>query len=119
MLENHQGEILVSKRKQSQIQGGLWEFPGGKIEANETTFAALQREVQEELAYTLKTAKQFYCVTHNYETYTVELEFWQAQDNHPKIYANENQQLQWLKKIKLSELPMPKANQGLIKKLLK
>jgi len=119
VLENHQGELLVGKRKKSQTQGGLWEFPGGKVESNETSFVALQREIQEELAYTLTKAKHIYSITHRYETYRVQLEFWQALDKQPNIHANENQQLQWIKKEELAELPMPEANQGLIEKLLK
>ncbi len=55
-LVNPQGQFLLQQRPYAKEHGGLWEFPGGKVELNETLSAALIREVREELALTLVEA---------------------------------------------------------------
>ena len=53
VVKNTEGHILISLRDESLHQGGLWEFPGGKIESGETAEQALARELKEELAITV------------------------------------------------------------------
>ena len=59
-------EILIARRPDHLHQGGLWEFPGGKIEANETTYQGLVRELNEELAIKVIAANPFMQVSHDY-----------------------------------------------------
>ncbi|HFC29761.1 MAG TPA: (deoxy)nucleoside triphosphate pyrophosphohydrolase [Oceanospirillales bacterium] len=117
VLENHQGEILVSKRAKNKPQGDLWEFPGGKAEQGESRQQALKREIKEELNYHIKQAKPLICITHDYGKYQVKLDVWYSQDNNPKVKANENQPLKWVKKSQLEQLQMPQADAPIIKKL--
>jgi len=56
VLINPHGQILISKRSASQHQGNKWEFPGGKVEAGETSRQALRREIREELGLVIQSA---------------------------------------------------------------
>ncbi len=49
--------ILIARRPEHKHQGGLWEFPGGKVEPDETVAAALHRELREELAISVQSAE--------------------------------------------------------------
>ena len=53
-LINQQNEVLISLRNSSEEYNGFWEYPGGKVESNETSYDALKREVEEELGITLQ-----------------------------------------------------------------
>ncbi len=117
VLENQNGEILVGKRPKHKPQGGLWEFPGGKKEKNETPKQALQREIKEELGYTIKQAKPFICVHHDYGNYRVKLDVWYGRDLQPKIHNKEQQQLKWVPKEQLKTLKMPAADQPIVAKI--
>ncbi len=55
VIANKNGEILIALRPETKHQGGLWEFPGGKVELNESVRDALARELHEELAIDIKT----------------------------------------------------------------
>lgn len=118
VLENAQGEILVSKRAQDKHQGGLWEFPGGKIEAGETRLQALTREIKEELNYQVISAKPLKCIIHKYADITIKFDVWYSQDNNPIVHANEGQPLKWVIKPELKDLKMPKADEPIIQSIL-
>ena len=60
------GRVLISKRAEHVHQGGLWEFPGGKIEAGESVEAALCREIQEELGINIKNSRPLITLSHHY-----------------------------------------------------
>src|SRR5580692_4901553 len=71
----HQGRLLITQRHADSHLGGLWEFPGGKLEAQETFEQCLIREIREELGMEIAVGKLFEEVTHAYETKTVHLKF--------------------------------------------
>ena len=56
VIENSAGDFLIAQRANHQHMGGYWEFPGGKVESGESIFAALQREIREEVALEIKSA---------------------------------------------------------------
>lgn len=118
VLENQQGDILVAKRAKDKHQGGLWEFPGGKVEAGETRLGALKREIKEELNYDLQQAIPLKCITHQYATLIVKLDVWHSKDKNPQVYANENQPLKWVTKKELTKLTMPEADQPVINAII-
>lgn len=96
--------ILLGKRT-SGYYTGYWEFPGGKIEHNETSQTAVYREIQEELAVTVTDAKEIMTIKHALHVSTLMLYIWQINTYEGKVIPNEQQQLQWapiseLKKIK-------------------
>jgi 8-oxo-dGTP diphosphatase len=118
VLENNQGEILVAKRAEHKHLGGMWEFPGGKVEEGESQLQALKREILEEIDYQLLQAEPLITTTHSYETFTLTLDVWHHKANNPKVFANENQPLKWVKKSTLFELGMPEADKPIINAIL-
>ena len=118
VLENDQGEILIAKRHKNKHQGGLWEFPGGKVEEGETHLQALKREIKEEIDYEIKHATTLKHITHSYEDITIKLDVWYSKVKNPKVKANEKQTIKWVRKSQLPQLKMPAANRPVIQKLL-
>ena len=57
VIQNEEGKILIAQRNLKKSQGGLWEFPGGKIEPNETKEEAIIREIKEEMDIDIETKK--------------------------------------------------------------
>jgi len=92
----HQGKVLAVQRSKAMDLPGLWEFPGGKVEAGETLFAALARELQEEIDVCIDQAEEFMVLEHDYPHAYVRLHIclvksWQGQPR-----GLENQALGWL-----------------------
>lgn len=113
-LENRYGEILLSFRKKHQHQGGLWEFPGGKVEKNETAEEALLREIGEELAYSPNDFTNLIQITHQYSDICVKLYVFYCKDENPLITAAEKQSLKWVKKQRLHLEQTPAADKAII-----
>jgi A/G-specific adenine glycosylase len=69
----HQGRVFIQKRRPGSVWGGLWEFPGGRLEPGETPEQAVAREFAEELDFTLRSVDKIAVVKHGYTTYRVTL----------------------------------------------
>ncbi len=111
-------QFLISHRLKHLHQGGLWEFPGGKIEAHETSEQALYRELQEELNIQVKTAKELFCIQHKYADKQVTLHIWQVTEFDGKEQGMEDQQLRWVKLSELENYEFPEANRVIIEYLM-
>jgi A/G-specific adenine glycosylase len=72
--------------------GGLWEFPGGKQESNETSVEALHREIQEELGIEISVIEEFMSLKHAYSHFTMTLSAFLSVLKPTKIQANPNSQ---------------------------
>ncbi len=118
-LENEKGEILVTKRHSDKHLGGLWEFPGGKLETNESRFEGLKREIKEEVNFDLDAAQPLKCLTHDYGDVLIKLDVWYTKSTNPIVNPNENQQMKWVSYQELQNLSMPEADKPIIKALLK
>ena len=66
-------EVLICRRNKNKDLGGYWEFPGGKLESNESAEQALQRELTEELEMSVRVKTHFTTVIHNYGSFTIKL----------------------------------------------
>jgi 8-oxo-dGTP diphosphatase len=117
VLENHQGDVLLTQRKKHQHLAGYWEFPGGKMERGESAIEALQRECIEELAYHTTANKPILHIHHSYPSINVQLHVFHDINANPSVKPAENQNMQWVKKSKLADIKLPDANHPIIKYL--
>jgi 8-oxo-dGTP diphosphatase len=114
---NPQKEILVALRPLHNPHGGLWEFPGGKSEINETPFDALKREIYEEVGVEVIKATPFICVEHIYDSTLVELDAWHIESWEGIPYGRENQEIRWVSYETLSQLDFPAGNRKIIQEM--
>ncbi|NOU51824.1 8-oxo-dGTP diphosphatase MutT [Pseudoalteromonas sp. JBTF-M23] len=112
-----QRKIFVSKRSEHQHQGGLWEFPGGKVELGESVTDALKRELQEEVNIVTHKSQPFMLIEHDYGDKQVCLDIHLVTDFSGEAKGLEGQQCQWVEVDKLHTLDFPAANQGIVTKL--
>jgi 8-oxo-dGTP diphosphatase len=109
-LFNERGQVLLALRPDHVHQGGLWEFPGGKIEPEEDVYTALGRELREELGIELKAARPLIQVPHEYQDRNVLLDIWRVQSFRGVPRGAEGQRLQWVDPEDLPRWPMPAAD---------
>lgn len=110
IIENAQSEILCALRSPDMALPNLWEFPGGKVEANEDIFSALQREILEELSCTIETDRLFHEHTHEYETFIIELICITCRIVEGEPIPKEHSKLIWLKRENLDSLKWAPAD---------
>ena len=111
--------ILVTRRRAGTHLGGLWEFPGGKIEGGEDPAAALRRELAEELGVPVRVGPLWGILLHRYPERAVRLHFlfaWVARGEPRAVAAEE---LRWVTPEELAELPFPGADRPLAAALLR
>lgn len=111
------GAILIARRPDHVHQGGLWEFPGGKVEADEAVETALQRELHEELGITIQAAEPWLQVRHTYPDKTVLLDVWRVTAWHGKPHGREGQPLRWASPMELADFTFPAADGPIIVRL--
>ncbi|MCK5877468.1 MAG: Nudix family hydrolase [Candidatus Marithrix sp.] len=114
IINNSQGEILLTHRPKQVHQGDLWEFPGGKVEPGETVLAALNRELQEEIAVTIKQARPLIRITHTYLDREVLLDVWQIEQWQGQPWGCEGQLMTWCSPNDLINKQFPAANTPII-----
>lgn len=118
VIINDSDEVLVALRPDRLHQGGLWEFPGGKVEPGETVFAALQREFLEEVSLYISTAEPFMSVAHDYGDKEVLLDVWQSRNFSGEAAGREGQLITWAGRDLLASLDFPEGNRPILEKLL-
>ncbi len=114
VIKNPSGQILISLRDKSLHQGGLWEFPGGKVEASETTEQALARELKEELDIAVQAVSPLITINHRYRDLSVQLRVFTVDRYAGEPKGCEGQPIQWVAPDDLMALPFPAANQPII-----
>ncbi|MCB1802398.1 MAG: Nudix family hydrolase [Gammaproteobacteria bacterium] len=104
------GRILLTQRPQAAHQGGLWEFPGGKLEAGESVEHALRRELHEELGIDLVRHRPLIRITHHYPDRSVLLDVHRVDAWQGEPHGREGQPLAWALPQQLDDYPMPAAD---------
>jgi len=116
---NNKGRVLISKRHSDSHQGGLWEFPGGKVEAGESVYAALQRELLEELDIHIGEAQEMLQIQHDYADKQVLLDVWRVSAFTGIARGREGQPLRWIATGDLLDYDFPAANGPIIAAIMK
>lgn len=114
VIENKNGEVLIAKRHEHLHQGGLWEFPGGKVETGEAVLDALQRELHEELGLNMETAHPLIRTPYLYPDRKVLLDVWRVTAFNGEPHGAEGQRIEWTEKANLSRYEFPAANRPII-----
>lgn len=114
VITNPEGEVLLSLRHPHTHQGGLWEFPGGKLDDGEVVYDALVRELREELGIEVQQAHPLIRVRHAYEDRQVLLDVWEIKRYEGTPVGREGQALQWVSREGLQEIEMPAADRPII-----
>ena len=114
VIKNPAGQCLISLRKASLHQGGLWEFPGGKIEAGENTERALIRELKEELDITVQSFTPLITVNHHYPEVAVKLHVFMIESFAGTVTSREGQPFLWVDPENLTDYSFPAANRAII-----
>ncbi len=119
-LIDPEGRVLLTQRPPGKPMAGLWEFPGGKVEAGETPQACLIREMKEELGITLceRCYAPLTFVSHAYETFHLVMMLYIARRWEGIPLPLEGQQLTWKRPADMGQLPMPAADLPLVQALL-
>jgi 8-oxo-dGTP diphosphatase len=110
------GRILLAQRPEGKSLAGLWEFPGGKLEAGETPEAALIRELHEELDIDIRASclAPLSFVSHSYETFHLLMPLYVCRQWRGTIRMKEHKNLAWVRAARLRDYPMPPADEPLI-----
>ena len=119
VIKGKKQDFLIALRPKSSHQGGLWEFPGGKLKEGETPLEALKRELFEELSIKVTKAEPLISLSHDYHDKLVSLDVWSVCSYEGFPRGNEGQLVRWVPKELLKYYEFPLANQPIIDLLSK
>ncbi len=108
------GQVLIARRPAQVHQGGLWEFPGGKVEPGEDAYRALRRELGEELGVALRAARPLIRLVHDYVHTSVLLDVWRVTDYAGVAQGREAQPVRWVAPAALAQFHFPAANRAIV-----
>jgi A/G-specific adenine glycosylase len=110
VIWNDQGQILIDRRPAQGLLGGLWEFPGGKIEPDETVADCIKREIREELGIEIEVGDRVITVDHAYSHFRVTLIVHHSRHLSGVPQALECDEIRWVTLEEIDQFPFPKAN---------
>lgn len=110
------GRVLIGKRPAGKTLAGFWEFPGGKVEPDETPEACLIRELREELGIEITEAclAPFVFASHAYEDFHLLMPLYLCRRWEGFVAAHEHEALAWVRPERLDDYPMPPADKPLV-----
>lgn len=119
IIENDQNEVLCALRSPEMSIPNMWEFPGGKVEANEDIFSALKREIDEELDCKIETSKEVFNENvHEYETFIINLISIKCKVVEGSPTPSEHSKLIWLKRENIDSLKWAPADIPAVEQLI-
>lgn len=111
-------KILIAERPLGKPYSGYWEFPGGKVEADEDAYHALQRELQEELGICVRAGTHWFDHAHTYPDKTVLLHMWLVDDFTGELQGAEGQTLRWVTLPEMREARLLEGNWPILERLV-
>ena len=117
VIRDEEGRVLMSQRPEDRHMGGLWEFPGGKIDDGEAPDEALIRELDEELGIEIVVQRPLTFAVHEEQDLRILLLFFDAQISGGEPRGNEGQAVEWVAMQDLPSLPTPPTDAQLIRLL--
>ncbi|ABV85735.1 8-oxo-dGTP diphosphatase MutT [Shewanella pealeana] len=118
VIQDPHKRILLAKRPEHLHQGGKWEFPGGKVEKQETTSQALIRELKEEVNLDVVSTEPLMEIHHDYGDKQVFLDIHWVTHFTGEAEGLEGQPVQWVEIEKLTDFEFPEANKAILEKIL-
>ncbi|OPF19153.1 DNA mismatch repair protein MutT [Microcystis aeruginosa KW] len=109
--------ILIDRRLAKGLLGGFWEFPGGKIEGNETVQECIKREVLEEIGIEIAVDSHLITIDHTYSHFRVNLQVYNCRYLSGQARAIECEEIRWVTIQELDNYTFPAANQEIIRAL--
>ncbi|MFB2881744.1 8-oxo-dGTP diphosphatase MutT [Floridanema aerugineum] len=117
VIWNEQGKILIDRRRPEGLMGGLWEFPGGKLEPGETVQDCIKREIQEELAIKVEIGDHLITIDHTYSQFHVTLNVYHCRHESGEPQPIECDEIRWVTVDELPSYEFPIANLQIIQAL--
>lgn len=119
VIRNNRQEILIDRRQDEGLMGGMWEFPGGKIEAGETVAACIKREILEELGIDIEVGEHLITVDHTYSNFHITLIVHHCRHLAGEPQPIECEEIRWVALEEIEQFTFPKANSKIIAALRK
>jgi 8-oxo-dGTP diphosphatase len=117
LVQDGAGRYLITRRRSGSHLAGLWEFPGGKREPDESLEEALGRELTEELSARFVVGEKIHAVQWEYPERAVVIHFYRCRLESGTIEPRESQAMAWVAPERLGEFEFPPADRELIKRL--
>ena len=113
------GRVLLTQRRPDGLLGGLWEFPGGKIEDGEKPHTACAREILEETGLSVEVAERIAYVKHAYTHFKVEIDVYRCRFRGGAVVLDGPVDYRWVSVDDVRRLPLPKASHKILPHLEK
>jgi 8-oxo-dGTP diphosphatase len=119
IIHNEEGRLLIARRKPGKAQAGLWEFPGGKLEAGEDAAQCLRREQMEEMRICIRPYEAYGSHEHDYGSVQITLIAWKAEYVGGEITLSDHDMCRWVERGELAEFMFAPADIPFVEQLMK
>tara|TARA_B110000908_G_C10190560_1_gene420255 strand:- start:643 stop:1020 length:378 start_codon:yes stop_codon:yes gene_type:complete len=118
IISNSEGKIFIARRKEGKSMAGKWEFPGGKLEEDETEQDCLKRELREELDMEVEVGEKLGVNEHHYKNFSIRLIAYQCEFISATYELTDHDTYEWVPKKELNNYDLAEADIPLIKQIV-